>query len=44
MSMAALKGYDLLLVEKIHELVDSLESRAKKDEVINISDWMSFFG
>ena len=33
MSTAALKWYDALLVEKLHELVEGLETRARKGEV-----------
>lgn len=44
MSMATLKGYDGILVEKIHKLMEHLVTKAESGEVIDISEWMSFFG
>lgn len=43
MSISALKGYEPLLVEHVTKLVDALEERARKSEVVDISEWMSFF-
>lgn len=43
MSIAAVKGYEALLVQKIHELLEHLEEKAKKREVVDISTWMSLF-
>ena len=44
MSSTALKGYDAILVTKVHELAEELNKRATAGEIINISDWMSYFG
>ncbi|KAI0087970.1 cytochrome P450 [Irpex rosettiformis] len=39
-----LKDYEGDVHDKVKQLVDALETRAKKGETVNISDWMSFFG
>ena len=44
MSSVALKGYGDILVTNVRELEKEMSKRAAAEEIINISDWMSFFG
>lgn len=42
LSIAALKGYEVVIIEKVEELIESLCQR--ENEVVDISAWMSYFG
>lgn len=44
MSSSAMEGYEDQLEVTVRQLIDSLETRVRAGEPVDISTWMSYFG